>query len=140
MFSTICARNAEGLVWYLDTSAFLKLVVDEESSTAMRAWYSAQGGLWSSQLLRTEALRAAQRLQIDATLVEQALDTVSLVLPSVATYTTAGLVQPAGLRTLDALHLASALEIGADLEAMVVYDQRLVDAARENAIEVVTPT
>lgn len=128
------------MVWYLDTSAFLKLVVDEESSSAMRAWHSANDGPWSSQLLCTEALRAADRLGVDLRSIEEALDTVSLVLPSVATYASAGRMQPKGLRSLDALHLAVALEIGSDLEGMVVYDQGLAEAAHGASIEVVTPT
>ena len=127
------------MVWYLDTSAFLKLVVDEESSAPMRSWSSAHDGVWSSQLLRAEALRAAQRLGVDVRSIEGALETVSLVLPSVATYASAGRMQSKGLRTLQALHLASALEIGPDLEGIAVYDRRLSDAAREVSIDVVSP-
>lgn len=128
------------LVWYLDTSAFLKLVVDEDSSSAMRSWFEDHDSPWSSQLLRTEALRAAQRLGVDVGSVEEGLEAVSLILPSVATYASAGRLQPNGLRTLDALHLASALEIGPDLEGMVTYDRRLSDAAHEASIVVVSPT
>ena len=128
------------MVWYLDTSAFLKLIVDEESSSAMRSWYTANDQVWSSQLLYTEALRAAQRLQIDLQLVQEALDTVTLILPSAATYTSAGRLEPHRLRSLDALHLASAIEIGSDLDGIVVYDQRLADAARDTSIEVVSPS
>jgi predicted nucleic acid-binding protein len=135
-----CVRSGESMVWYLDTSAFLKLIVDEVSSAAMRDWYSANDHVWSSQLLRTESLRAAQRLQIDLRSVEEVLDTVTLLLPSVATYASAGRMEPRGLRSLDALHLAAALEIGSDLEGMVVYDQRLADAARDTSIEVIVPS
>jgi predicted nucleic acid-binding protein len=81
----------------------------------------------------------AHRLAIDGSLIEQALETLSLVLPSVATYTAAGLLRPTGLRSLDALHLAAALEIGSDLQGMVLYDQRLAAAAHQNSIEVITP-
>jgi uncharacterized protein len=128
------------VVWYLDTSAFLKLIVDEESSSAMRNWYTANDQVWSSQLLYTEASRAAQRLQIELQLVQEALDTVTLILPSAATYASAGRLEPHGLRSLDALHLASAIEIGSDLDGIVVYDQRLADAARDTSIEVVSPS
>lgn len=128
-----------GLVWYLDTSAFLKLIVDEQSSTALRTWTSTHDRLWSSQLLRTEALRAAQHLELDVGSIEEALESISLVLPTVGTYASAGHLQPRGLRSLDALHLASALEIGADLDGIVVYDQRLSLAAQEMSIEVVSP-
>ena len=102
--SMTCVLSGEPVVWYLDTSAFLKLIVDEASSSAMRDWHWANDQVWSSQLLCTEALRAAQRLQIDLRLVEEALDTVTLVLPSVATYASAGRLEPHGLRSLDALH------------------------------------
>ena len=128
-----------GLVWYVDTSAFLKLVIDEESSKAMRDWSLTHDGLWSSQLLRTEALRAAQRLEVGFRTIEEALESIALVLPSVGTYASAGRLQPRGLRSLDALHVASALEIGPDLEGMVVYDQRLSAAATELSIAVLAP-
>jgi len=129
-----------GVVWYVDTSAFLKLVVDETSSRAMRDWSLVHDGLWSSHLLRTEALRAAQRLEISSQTIEEALETIALVLPSVGTYASAGRLQPKGLRSLDALHVASALELGTDLEGMVVYDQRVSAAAQELSIAVVAPT
>jgi uncharacterized protein len=128
------------VVWYLDTSAFLKLITVEEETTAMRSWFTSHDAIWSSQLLYTEALRAGARLGIGTDLVEDALDTVSLVLPSATTFSTAGRLQPPVLRSLDAVHLATALEIGDDLEGLVAYDVRLLDAAREASIEVVSPS
>ena len=129
------------MVWYLDTSAFLKLIASEDETTALRAWLSSPGHdvVWSSQLLRTEARRAGARLGVDVDVLEDALETVSLVLPSAATFFVAGAVAPPSLRSLDALHLATALEIGDDLEGIVVYDQRLADAARAASLEVVAP-
>ncbi len=127
------------MVWYLDTSAFLKLIVQEDGSAAMRAWFASHGPCWSSQVLRTEAVRAGTRLGIGTGTVEHALDAVSMVLPSVTTFFAAGRLGPPALRTLDALHLATALEIGDDLWGIVAYDARLIEAARAAAIEVVTP-
>jgi predicted nucleic acid-binding protein len=127
------------VVWYLDTSAFLKLVALEEESSALRSWFADNGPVWSSQLLRTEGLRAGARLGIAAGVIEDALDTVSMVLPSVATFASAGRLLPLNLRSLDALHLAAAIEIGGDLDGMVVYDDRLIEAAKLASIEVVTP-
>lgn len=57
------------------------------------------------------------------------LNSVSLVTPSVATYETAGLLDPTPMRSLDALHLAAALEFGDELEGLVTYDARLGEAA-----------
>lgn len=127
------------MVWYLDSSAFLKLITMEEESTAMRTWFSSHDSVWSSQLLHTEALRAGIRLGIDADVVEDALETVSLILPSVATFFVAGRLLQPSLRSLDALHLATAMEIGDDLEGIVAYDERLTDAARSASLEVFVP-
>jgi hypothetical protein len=79
-------------------------------------------GIWSSQLLYTEALRAGARLGFGTDLVEDALDTISLVMPSVTTFSRAGQLQRPALRSLDAIHLATALELGDDLEGLVAYD------------------
>lgn len=127
------------MVWYLDTSAFLKLVVAEPQSAAVRAWVGDHRPIWSSHLLRTEALRAANRLGIDQQVVDEALETVSLILPAVSTFLTAGTLDPPELRSLDALHLAAALELGADLEGLVTYDVRLTRAASARSITVVAP-
>ncbi|HVA22735.1 MAG TPA: PIN domain-containing protein [Candidatus Micrarchaeia archaeon] len=127
------------MVWYVDTSAFLKLVVAEVESTAMRQWVARHQPCWSSHLLATEAVRAATRLGIDDEIVARALDTISLVLPAASTFHSAASLEPTGLRSLDALHLAAALELGADLEGVVTYDDRLIAGARAASITVVSP-
>jgi len=127
------------VAWYLDTSAFLKLLVREAETTRLRRWFAAHEPLWSSQLLRTEALRAASRLEIDDTTVERALAAISLVLPAVSTFFTAGRLDPPELRSLDALHLAAALELGDDLEGVVTYDWRMIVGAKIAQIPVVSP-
>ena len=105
----------------------------------VRKWFSSHESVWSSQLLHGEALRAGIRLGIDVGVIEDALETVSLVLPSVATFFVAGRLLPPSLRSLDALHLATAMEIGDDLEGIVAYDERLPDAARAASLEVFVP-
>ena len=127
------------MAWYLDTSAFLKLLAEDNDSAAMREWAVLHDSLWSSQLLRTEAVRAASRLGISDDDVETALESVSLILPSVATFYTAGHLAPHSLRSLDALHLATALEMGDDLEGIVAYDERLITASRDASLVVVSP-
>jgi predicted nucleic acid-binding protein len=126
-------------VFYLDTSAFLKLLLVEEHSAAMRAWYVADRDCWSSQLLVTEVLRAASRRTLDLTAGDELLDRITLVLPSQATFRRAAELRPPQLRSLDALHLASALELGAELEAVVAYDTRVIDGAVHAGLAVVTP-
>lgn len=128
------------MAFYLDTSAFLKLLVAEPESPAMRAWFGTEGrSCWSSQLIVTEALRASSRLGLDPVTVEETLDAVVLVLPAATTFHRAGMVEPAELRSLDALHLAAALELGSDLEGVVAYDRRLIAGARAAGLEVVSP-
>ena len=105
----------------------------------MRAWFGSGPNCWSSQLLVTEALRASTRLGLERRSVERTLDAVSLVLPATATFHRAATLLPSELRTLDALHLATALELGADLEAVVTYDSRLIDATRAAGVAVLTP-
>ena len=127
------------MAWYIDTSAFLKLLVAEEQSSALRAWVTGHEPVWSSHLLRTESLRAATRLDLDHETVEKALATVSLILPGSATFSTAGKLAPPGLRSLDALHLASALELGGELEGLLTYDERITEGAKNMALAVLAP-
>jgi len=118
----------------------LKLIVAEPESDAMRAWVESHAPLWSSQLIRTESLRAAARLGVGDEAIEDALDSVTLILPAASTFRSAGILPPTTLRSLDALHLAAAVELGSDLEGLVTYDDRLADAARAASITVVSPT
>lgn len=128
------------MTWYLDTSAFLKLVTVEKESPALREWFGSHGPVWSSQLLVTEAGRAAARLGLADDVVDAALATVSTVLPSATTFYAAGRLSTPALRSLDALHVATAVELGADLEGVVSYDERLLAAARAEGLPVVSPT
>lgn len=109
---------------YLETSAFLKLLVDEEHSDDLRAALDGEN-VWSSSLLDVEAHRAARRLGVAADAVADHLDAVTIFTPGERTFAAARSIGSDTLRTLDALHLAAALELGADLEAVVTYDRRL---------------
>jgi uncharacterized protein len=125
-------------VLYLDTSAFLKILVEEEHSLALRAALTDRD-IWSSSLLAVEAHRSALRLGIDSEAVDQRLAAVTLIAPSESSYFSARTIGTHMLRTLDALHLASALELGADLEALATYDRRLAEACDQLDIEVLSP-
>ena len=107
-------------ITYIDTSAFLKLLVQEPNSDDVRAAVAAVE-LWSSTLLGVEAHRASLRLGIKAEEVDNALAAVTLVVPSETTFMTARSVGTAELRTLDALHLAAALELGDDLGSLLTF-------------------
>ena len=51
----------------------------------------------------------------------------------------AGLLDPVGLRSLDAIHLAAALSFGKELGALVTYDLRLAAAAKRRGLQVLSP-
>ena len=123
---------------YLDTSAFLKLVVDEVHSKVLRTAVASKTA-WSSSLLGVEAHRVSQRLGVPGGVIDSFLSAVALVSLSETTMLTARTVGTPDLRTLDAIHLASALELGSDLEAMLTYDARLARACRSAGISVRAP-
>ena len=123
---------------YLDTSAFLKLVVKETHSDVLRLELVGKRA-WSSSLLGVEAHRAAQRLGVPSPVVDEFLAAVTLISLSESTMLTARTVGTQDLRTLDAIHLASALELGSDLDAMCTYDARLARASRSVGISVQSP-
>ena len=129
------------MAFYLDTSALTKLVVAEAESRALRSWFAkAERQPVSSDLTRTELLRAVRRSAPDRTVrAREVLDGLVLLRATVEIFESAALLEPRTLRTLDSVHLASALALGDDLEGMVVYDERLADAARSVGIAVIAP-
>lgn len=126
--------------WYLDSSAALKLLVEEEESGALEALlHSAQPDLVACWLLETELRRAAQRLgAVEQESVSRLLELVSLFEVPPSLFREAGLLPGAGLRSLDALHLAAAIRIG--VEHVVTYDMRMAATGRALGISVLTPS
>jgi predicted nucleic acid-binding protein len=128
------------VVWYLDTSALLKLVVAEEHSKAMRTWVKQRPAVVSSDLLRTEAIRTARRISTEAVAAARvALEGVDIGAMTSDIFERAAELDPSILRTLDALHLAWALSLGDELEGIVTYDDRLGAAARIYGVRVLAP-
>lgn len=124
---------------YLDTSAVVKLLVCEKESMALRAYIGDQD--WaSSALLRTELIRAIAR--VDSSAVPRALGLlaqVSLLVIDTQVLDRAARLSPPSLRSLDAIHLASALQLRDELTAFVAYDDRLLDAASALGMPVASP-
>jgi predicted nucleic acid-binding protein len=126
---------------YLDTSAFIKLVRAEVESRALRTAIAAGGALVSSALLVVEGRRAAARYGAVALVrANAALSTVTLLPLDDATLETAADLKAPDLRSLDALHLASALSLGDDLGRFYCYDVRLATAGRTLGLDVRQPT
>ena len=126
---------------YVEASAAAKLLVEEPESiplaVRLEAWVAEGRAIWSSLLLETELRRLAQRLAIAQERVSDLLDRFDLVEPDALTYRTAGLLPGAHLRILDALHVASALQV--DCRTMVTYDVRQAEAARAAGLRIEAP-
>ena len=124
---------------YLDTSAFVKLVRSEPESPALRRELAGRE-LLSSALLTVEGLRAARRYgELAARRARAALATITLLPLDQPVLDAAANLDPAELRSLDALHLATAVSLGGDLGRLYCYDARLGDAAQALGIEVSQP-
>lgn len=126
---------------YADTSALAKLILDEPESTVLRTYVETVGALASSVLVVTELVRSVRRNRPD--LEEQAsllLRGVALIEVDRAILDVAARLDPTALRSLDAIHLATALSLGRDLEALITYDTRMAEATRASGIVVRMPT
>jgi predicted nucleic acid-binding protein len=107
---------------YLDTSAFVKLVRSEPESSALRRELAGRE-LLSSALLTVEGRRAARRYgELAARRARAALTAITLVPLDEAILQAAAELEPAELRSLDALHLATVVSLGEDLERMYAAD------------------
>lgn len=126
---------------YLDSSAFVKLAVEEAETLALRQFLAGRDARRvSSALLRTEALRAVRLLGGDVrATVREGLRRIDLVAIDDRILDAAGTLEPSVLRTLDAIHIATALAVGDDLDTVVTYDERMADGARLLGLPVTAP-
>jgi predicted nucleic acid-binding protein len=129
-------------VIYIDTSALVKLLFDEPESPALADWLTLKTEIpkISSDLSTIELLRTCRR--IDDSLADDArrlLNGVDLVPIDHAIIEQAAILAPRDLRSLDAIHLASALSLNEDLTEFVAYDLRLCSAAAKVGLPVVSP-
>ncbi len=129
------------MVHYADTSALVKLIFSEVHSTAMRSWFRRPGhALVSSDLARAELVRAVRRVDPGlGSAARSLLEGIPLLTVPTGTWEQAGRLEPTGLRTLDAVHLAAALTLGDDLDSVVTYDERMAVAAAHNSVAVSSP-
>jgi predicted nucleic acid-binding protein len=126
-------------VSYLDASALVKLVVPEEESSEMLRRYVEAERVMTSRVGVVETKRAAARRQHDPERLRSLLLMVDILELDVHLAERAAGVGPTLLRALDAIHIASALEVGSELRAFVTYDDRLAAAARDAGLPVVRP-
>lgn len=127
---------------YLDSSALVKLAVEEAETKALTTWLRRRSRTprLTSDLARVEVPRAVMRSTPTALLhAHQVVARLATVVMSGPLLDSAAALQPVGLRSLDAVHLASALALEPHLTAFVAYDHRLVDAASEIGLPVHSP-
>lgn len=126
-------------VAYVDASALTKLILDEPESASMRRWYIEAERVLCSRIGLVETRRAARRFAHDAAHLEVVLRSVEASEFDPDIERLAASIGPASVRTLDAIHLATAMQLRSQLDAFVTYDDRLADAARALGLPVVRP-
>ena len=140
---------------YLDSDALVKLVREEAGSESLFQWLDERSDepLVTSALARTEVVRAIRRgnhsergVLVDPTVMAEELDAAVEVLDAVAMVPLdsalldrAGELEQPMLRSLDAIHIVSALGLGVGGLAFVTYDRRLGSVAGEHGLDVVAP-
>ncbi len=126
---------------YADTSALVKLVIDEDESNSLAEHLRASNlQLTSSEITEIELLRAVARADPDQLPEALALLEKTVLLPlTTGIRRRAASLKPTSVRSLDTIHLATALEIQADLNTLVSYDNRMVEASRSAGIETHSP-
>lgn len=131
-----------GRAAYLDTSAFVKLLVTEPESAALQARLQRWPDRASATLLRTETVRALRRSGNDALIgkARRLFGGIVLLRIDEPLLDRAGDLGSAELRLLDAVHLAAALSMGPDLGVVLTYDVRLREAAVAQGLSVDSPS
>jgi predicted nucleic acid-binding protein len=122
------------------SSALVKLVVEEPESDPLRELLERDADQLASAIIEIEVLRAVRRAVPQLTTqAQRVVSQIAVVEPTDAIRAEAALLEPVTLRSLDALHLATALAIGGDLDGFFSYDGRLSAAAESVGLVIVAP-
>lgn len=127
---------------YLDSSALVKLVVPESESAALFEFLADRPARVSSALSRVEVHRALKRAGCSNKQIargDRVLDAISMMRIDDAILDAAARLAPSTLRSLEAIHLATALAMGEDLDAVVAYDDRLAGAVKRAGLRSLAP-
>lgn len=125
---------------YVDSSALVKLVLEEPESAALQAWLQPSMTLATCALARTEVIRSVLGAG-DAAIgrARELLRRLDILALDAELLDAATMIEPAALRGLDAIHLAAAITLGEDLAAIVTYDRRMAEGATALGLAVVAP-
>ncbi|MEV0968018.1 type II toxin-antitoxin system VapC family toxin [Microtetraspora glauca] len=127
---------------YIDSAAAVKLIHPEPESKALTAWLGerAHQRVFSSTLLEVETQRTIRRVAPERiSLVAPFLAEIDRIDMDVAIRGTAGTLADPVLRSLDAIHLATAMQFGVVVDHFVTYDKRLLAAASALGLPVASP-
>ena len=128
-------------VAYVDSSALVKLIVEETGSHSMARWYVEAERVLISRVGIVETRRAAARHDdLDPGLIDQVLRSVAVFELDEQIERDAVAIRPSSVRSLDAIHLATAMAMLPAIDAFVTYDERLAEAARSLGLPVVSPS
>lgn len=126
---------------YTDTSALVRLLLDEPDALAVERELDTFDWRVASRLLQVELRRVSLRedCRHDA---DQLLTDVSLIAMDEEILAAAETIVPTTVATLDAIHLATAVRLADEgkLDAMMTYDKRLADGARRHGLTVLSPS
>jgi predicted nucleic acid-binding protein len=128
-------------VAYLDTSAVVKLLMEEAETRSLRRRLAAWPKRASAALLTVELIRTIRRAGLPRLLgdARRQLAALSVIALDDELLARAADLEPVSLRSLDAIHLAAAVGLGTDLAAVVTYDRRMRDAAEALGLPVLAP-
>ncbi len=136
---------------YVDTSALGRVLLNEPDRPAIEAALGGIDEVVSSRLLWIEMRRLARRWEVRAAAAGEAVQVLSLaeeILKPIAAipleeplFAEAEMISPASVATLDALHLATAVQLAevSPLDLILTYDNRLAEGAREHGLTVLAP-
>lgn len=125
---------------YLDSSALVKLVVAEAETSALERHVAGGDRVASCALAHVEMIRATSHRAADVAAARQMLTDLDLIDVSWPILEAAASFDARALRTLDAIHVASALSLGEALSELITYDRRMAEAAEALGVPVGSPT
>ena len=120
----------------------MKLLLDERESEPLARLFTGFETIVSISIVRVEILRALRRAGYASEAAAEAkrlLGKLQLRAVTDDLLERAQNLEPFSLRTLDALHLAGAIDLGSEIDAFVCYDARLAAAARLHGLRVLAP-
>lgn len=129
------------MLCYCDSSALLKLFVEEIGTRAMRQFLAGDVEMTSSVIAQVEVLRGLARRggEDDSKRAAAYLDSMTMLALGESVLKRAAAMKPVALRSLDAIHLASALQLSPPPDAFLSYDERLLEAARAIGLPALSP-